>query len=106
MNKLSFLFLVAVFACASCRQAQTANTGSNIQSNSPVNQQNSNILVNSSTNILQNMNQSSQTEQKADPELLKQIEAQQLETADPRKASNRSVNGNNKTSGSSPRQTW
>lgn len=104
MKKLSLLFVVAVLACAACRQVQTANTNSNIQSNSPTNQQNSNILVNSSTNFLQNMNQSSQTEQTADPELLKQIEAQQLETADPRKASNKTIT--NKPSGTSQRQTW
>jgi hypothetical protein len=106
MKKISFLFIVAALACAACRQAQTSTTNSNIQSNSAANQPNSNVLVNSSTNILQNSDKPSQTNSGADPELIKQIEAQQLETADPRKAANKRTSTSNKQSNSPQRQNW
>ena len=103
MKKISLLFVVAVLACAGCQSAQTSTTNSN----SPVNQQNSNIpAVNSPANILSNKNQTSQANRTADPELLKQIEAQQLETADPRKAANKNTSANNKPSNSAQRQPW
>ena len=106
MKKFIVLFVVAVFVAAACRQSPTPTTNSNIRSNSAANQPNSNVLVNSSTNILPNANQTLQTNSGADPELLKQIEAQQLETADPRKAANKSSSASNKQSNSPQRQNW
>lgn len=91
MKKLSFLAFGAVFVFASCSQPAASNVATNIQTNSAVNQPTSS---NKRTEILQNKNTISETNSKVDAQMLKQIEDQQRETADPRSAANKTVTTN------------
>jgi hypothetical protein len=103
MKKISLLLVIAIWGI-SCSKAKTSNNSAN----NPVilsNTNNANSIL-SNTN---NQNGLSETNTSVNAEMLKQIEDQQLETADPRKAVNKNIENSNqspknpKTSG---KQTW
>lgn len=102
MKKISFLLFIA-FLAISCSKAKTSNTSVN----NPViltNANNANSILNTS-----NQNGLSETNTAVNSEMLKQIENQQLETADPRKAANKNIENSNqspKNSKTSGKQTW
>lgn len=104
MKKISLLLVIAILAI-SCSKAKTSNTAVN----NPVILSNSNNNANSILSNINNQNSLSETNTSVNAEMLKQIENQQLETADPRKAVNKNIeNGNQspknpKTTG---KQTW
>jgi hypothetical protein len=110
MKTISFLFVAALLAGAACRSAETSRIDSNVPVNSSSNQQNLNLSANSPGNTLSNTATPANSTVNAD--MLRQIEAQQAETADPRNAANKAgnTNGNQplskKPAGSSQRQTW
>lgn len=110
MKKLSFLLVGGALMLFSCGKP----TVSNLSANNQLNSSNSNYnqpVANNSNNILQIANRTPETNAQANAEVLKQIQSQQLETADPRRAANRNISANSnqpvqKNSGSSQRQTW
>jgi hypothetical protein len=107
MKTISFLIIFAILAISSCSKAKTSNISVN-NSTQPVNSVNTNSpLMNSN---LSNQSRLSETKSEVNSDILKQIEAQQLETADPRKAAKQDQTNNNqppkKTTSSSGKQTW
>lgn len=102
MKKISLLFVIAILAI-SCSKVKTSNTSAN----NPVILSN----TNNTSSILNKNNQNglSETNTAVNAEMLKQIENQQRETADPRKAVNKNIENSNqspknpKTAG---KQTW
>lgn len=97
--------MVIAILAISCSKAKTSNTSAN----NPVILSNSNNNANPILSNINNQNSLSETNTSVNAEMLKQIENQQLETADPRKAVNRNTENSNqspknpKTSG---KQTW
>jgi hypothetical protein len=93
MKKIIILVAFAILANAACSKAKTANSNVNSQTvltNSP--------NLNSSPNLsLSNQNGTSETKSEVNAEMLKQIEAQQLETADPRKVTKQNTANTNQT---------
>lgn len=104
MKKIGLLLVIAILSI-SCSKAKTSNTSANnpvILTN--VNANNSNSILNTS-----NQNRLSETNTSVNAEMLKQIENQQLETADPRKAVNRNTENSNQTPKNpktTGKQTW
>ncbi|MEK7724168.1 MAG: hypothetical protein AAB336_07470, partial [Acidobacteriota bacterium] len=83
MKTISFLIIFAILAISSCSKAKTSNITVN-NSTQTVNSVNINTpLINSN---ISNQSKLSETKSEVNSDILKQIEAQQLETADPRKA--------------------
>ena len=96
MKKLTLFLVFASIPIASCTKATTSNlvaNNSTISTNNLVNSENS---ANSNFNV-NNSNKSTnfQTKSEVNSEMLKQIEAQQLETADPRKVTKQNTVNNN-----------
>ena len=106
MKKLIIFIVFAVLATASCSKPKTLSNSTNNQVNLS-NSANVNSIPNTNNS---NLTDTSRTKSAVNGEMLKQIESQQSETADPRKVVKESkVNSNQtpkKTAGSSERQTW
>jgi hypothetical protein len=105
MKKISLLLIFATLAIISCSKAKTSNISTNNPTSSP-----QNAAVNSAPNIsISNQNSVSATKSEVNSEMLKQIESQQLETADPRKVTKqKAANSNQSPKQTAPagRQTW
>lgn len=94
-----FLFLVfAALSITSCTKATTSNLGANNSTNlttKPANSANTgDINLNTNTS---NQSPNSQTKSEVNSDMLRQIEAQQLETADPRKVTRQNNDNSSKS---------
>lgn len=100
MKKNIFLIVFATLAIASCSKTKTAdisaNNSANLANSVNTNSVKTNSVTNSNVSI---QNKVSETKSEVNSEMLKQIEAQQLETADPRKITNKA------NSNQSPKKT-
>lgn len=106
MKTFNLLLLFAILGIISCSKAKTSNASVNTQTPPPVVSA-SNSNTNSNANSL-NKSGITQTQSEVNSEMLRKIEAQQLETADPRRVANKnkeSANQSSKTT-SSGKQTW
>lgn len=109
MTKVFLLCFLAFGGIISCSKPKTSNVSNvNTQIQPPVVLANNNNPNSNSNSLSQSGMSQSQSEVNA--EMLRKIEAQQLETADPRKAA-KQVQPNNsqppkKTTSSSGKQTW
>ena len=106
MKKISLLLFLAflAFSCTKAKNSNTSKSNPVILTNSN-NTNNANLIL-SNTN---NQNGLSETNTSVNSEMLKQIQNQQMETADPRKAVNKNKENSNqspKTSNTSKKQTW
>lgn len=101
MKKLSLLIVFTVLAIASCSKPQTSNVSTNNQANNQAELRNSANVNSISLTNNSNLTNSSEPNPAANSNLLKQIEAQQLETADPRKVTKENKSNTNQ----SPKKT-
>ena len=96
MKKIILLLVFAILAISSCSKAKTSNVSANTPVNSTTSvNTNSPVNTNLSNTNLSNQTTVSETKSEVNSEMLKQIEAQQLETADPRKVTKQNAANSN-----------